>query len=587
MSLVNLTINGKVVSVPSDTKILEAAKQVNIKIPSLCHLRIDDINFDNNCASCRVCMVSAGKKLVPACGTLVKEGMVVNTNSPEALKYRKDIVELLLSDHPKDCLSCVKSGNCELQDIAAELGIRKVRFSDGEQSSAPIDISTKSIIKDHSKCILCRRCETMCNEIQTVGVLSGINRGFGTQVSTFFGDDLIDTNCTFCGQCISVCPTGALVEKDNTREAWAALGQKEKPVMVQTAPAVRVGLGEEFGLDPGSISTGKMVAALKALGFDYVFDTNFAADLTIMEESNEFVNRFVKGEKLPILTSCCPAWINFMEYEYPDLLPYLSTCKSPQSMFSPIARHYFAEKVLNKKYDEVIVMSIMPCVAKKFEVSREELGEDGYLDTDISLTTRELARMIKEAGIDLANIDEAEFDSPLGYSTGAADIFGATGGVLEAALRTAYHDITKEEAPSLDFKVVRGMDGIKEASLEIAGHTVNVAAASSLGNARKLMDELREGNSKYHVIEIMACPGGCVAGAGQPYYGGNYDKIKARAKALYEIDAHKVDRLSHHNPDIIKLYDEFLGERGGHMAHKLLHTQYYNRSDVFDKATNV
>ena len=587
MSLVNLTINGKVVSVPSDTKILEAAKQVNIKIPSLCHLRIDDINFDNNCASCRVCMVSAGKKLVPACGTLVKEGMVVNTNSPEALKYRKDIVELLLSDHPKDCLSCVKSGNCELQDIAAELGIRKVRFSDGEQSSAPIDISIKSIIKDHSKCILCRRCETMCNEVQTVGVLSGINRGFGTQVSTFFGDDLIDTNCTFCGQCISVCPTGALVEKDNTREAWAALGQKEKPVMVQTAPAVRVGLGEEFGLDPGSISTGKMVAALKALGFDYVFDTNFAADLTIMEEANEFVNRFVKGEKLPILTSCCPAWINFMEYEYPDLLPYLSTCKSPQSMFSPIARHYFAEKVLNKKYDEVIVMSIMPCVAKKFEVSREELGEDGYLDTDISLTTRELARMIKEAGIDLANIDEAEFDSPLGYSTGAADIFGATGGVLEAALRTAYHDITKEEAPSLDFKVVRGMDGIKEASLEIAGHTVNVAAASSLGNARKLMDELREGNSKYHVIEIMACPGGCVAGAGQPYNHGDYDIVKARAKALYEIDAHKVDRLSHHNPDIIKLYDEFLGEKGGHIAHKLLHTQYYDRSDVFDKATNV
>ena len=587
MSLVNLTINGKVVSVPSDTKILEAAKQVNIKIPSLCHLRIDDINFDNNCASCRVCMVSAGKKLVPACGTLVKEGMVVNTNSPEALKYRKDIVELLLSDHPKDCLSCVKSGNCELQDIAAELGIRKVRFSDGEQSSAPIDTSTKSIIKDHSKCILCRRCETMCNEVQTVGVLSEINRGFGTQVSTFFCDDLIDTNCTFCGQCISVCPTGALVEKDNTREAWAALGQKEKPVMVQTAPAVRVGLGEEFGLDPGSISTGKMVAALKALGFDYVFDTNFAADLTIMEEANEFVNRFVKGEKLPILTSCCPAWINFMEYEYPDLLPYLSTCKSPQSMFSPIARHYFAEKVLNKKYDEVIVMSIMPCVAKKFEVSREELGEDGYLDTDISLTTRELARMIKEAGIDLANIDEAEFDSPLGYSTGAADIFGATGGVLEAALRTAYHDITKEEAPSLDFKVVRGMDGIKEASLEIAGHTVNVAAASSLGNARKLMDELREGNSKYHVIEIMACPGGCVAGSGQPYNHGDYDIVKARAKALYEIDAHKVYRLSHHNPDIIKLYDEFLGEKGGHIAHKLLHTQYYDRSDVFDKATNV
>ena len=581
MSLVNLTINGKAVSVPADTMILEAAKQVNIKIPSLCHLHMDDIKFDNHCASCRVCMVSAGRKLVPACGTLVKEGMVVNTNSPEALKFRRNVVELMLSDHPKDCLSCVRNKDCELQEIAAELGIRKVRFSDGEQSTGTYDISTKSIVKDNSKCILCRRCETMCSEVQTVKVLSGVNRGFNTEVSTFFGADLADTNCTYCGQCISVCPTGALVEKDNTREAWTALAQKEKPVIVQTAPAVRVALGESFGLEPGSISTGKMVAALKALGFDYVFDTNFAADLTIMEEANEFVNRFVKGKNLPILTSCCPAWVNFMEHEYPDLLQHLSTCKSPQSMFSPIARHYFAEKVLNKKPDEVIVMSIMPCVAKKFEVSREELGENGYLDTDISLTTRELARMIKEAGIDLANIDEAEFDSPLGYSTGAADIFGATGGVLEAALRTAYHDITKEEAPSLDFKVVRGMDGIKEASLEIAGHTVNVAAASSLGNARKLMDELREGNSKYHVIEIMACPGGCVAGAGQPYNHGDYDIVKARAKALYEIDAHKKDRLSHHNPDIIKLYDEFLGERGGHKAHDLLHTKYSDKSNIF------
>ena len=587
MSLVNLTINGKAVSVPADTMILEAAKQVNIKIPSLCHLHMDDIKFDNHCASCRVCMVSAGRKLVPACGTLVKEGMVVNTNSPEALKFRRNVVELMLSDHPKDCLSCVRNKDCELQEIAAELGIRKVRFSDGKQSTGTYDISTKSIVKDNSKCILCRRCETMCSEVQTVKVLSGVNRGFNTEVSTFFGADLANTNCTYCGQCISVCPTGALVEKDNTREAWTALAQKEKPVIVQTAPAVRVALGESFGLEPGSISTGKMVAALKALGFDYVFDTNFAADLTIMEEANEFVNRFVKGKNLPILTSCCPAWVNFMEHEYPDLLQHLSTCKSPQSMFSPIARHYFAEKVLNKKPDEVIVMSIMPCVAKKYEVSREELGRDGYLDTDISLTTRELARMIKEAGIELDNLEEAEFDSPLGYSTGAADIFGATGGVLEAALRTAYHDITKEEAPSLDFKEVRGMTGIKEASLEIAGHTVNVAATSSLGNARKLMDELRQGNSKYHLIEIMACPGGCVSGGGQPYNHGDYDIVKARAKALYEIDAHKVDRLSHHNPDIIKLYDEFLGEKGGHIAHKLLHTQYYDRSDVFDKATNV
>ena len=581
MSLVNLTINGKAVSVPADTMILEAAKQVNIKIPSLCHLHMDDIKFDNHCASCRVCMVSAGRKLVPACGTLVKEGMVVNTNSPEALKFRRNVVELMLSDHPKDCLSCVRNKDCELQEIAAELGIRKVRFSDGEQSTGTYDTSTKSIVKDNSKCILCRRCETMCSEVQTVKVLSGVNRGFNTEVSTFFGADLADTNCTYCGQCISVCPTGALVEKDNTREAWTALAQKEKPVIVQTAPALRVALGESFGLEPGSISTGKMVAALKALGFDHVFDTNFAADLTIMEEANEFVNRFVKGKNLPILTSCCPAWVNFMEHEYPDLLQHLSTCKSPQSMFSPIARHYFAEKVLNKKPDEVIVMSIMPCVAKKYEVSREELGRDGYLDTDISLTTRELARMIKEAGIELDNLEGAEFDSPLGYSTGAADIFGATGGVLEAALRTAYHDITKEEAPSLDFKEVRGMTGIKEASLEIAGHTVNVAATSSLGNARKLMDELRQGNSKYHLIEIMACPGGCVSGGGQPYNHGDYDIVKARAKALYEIDAHKKDRLSHHNPDIIKLYDEFLGERGGHKAHDLLHTKYSDKSNIF------
>ena len=581
MSLVNLTINGKAVSVPADTMILEAAKQVNIKIPSLCHLHMDDIKFDNHCASCRVCMVSAGRKLVPACGTLVKEGMVVHTNSPEALKFRRNVVELMLSDHPKDCLSCVRNKDCELQEIAAELGIRKVRFSDGEQSTGTYDTSTKSIVKDNSKCILCRRCETMCSEVQTVKVLSGVNRGFNTEVSTFFGADLADTNCTYCGQCISVCPTGALVEKDNTREAWTALAQKEKPVIVQTAPAVRVALGESFGLEPGSISTGKMVAALKALGFDYVFDTNFAADLTIMEEANEFVNRFVKGKNLPILTSCCPAWVNFMEHEYPDLLQHLSTCKSPQSMFSPIARHYFAEKVLNKKPDEVIVMSIMPCVAKKYEVSRDELGEDGHLDTDLSLTTRELARMIKEAGIELDNLEEAEFDSPLGYSTGAADIFGATGGVLEAALRTAYHDITKEEAPSLDFKEVRGMTGIKEASLEIAGHTVNVAATSSLGNARKLMDELRQGNSKYHLIEIMACPGGCVSGGGQPYNHGDYDIVKARAKALYEIDAHKKDRLSHHNPDIIKLYDEFLGERGGHKAHDLLHTKYSDKSNIF------
>ncbi|SCI22520.1 MULTISPECIES: NADH-dependent [FeFe] hydrogenase, group A6 [unclassified Romboutsia] len=580
MSLVNLTINGKEVSVPSGTKILEAAKQVNINIPNLCHLKMDEINMVNQCASCRVCMVSAGKKLVPACGTNVKEGMVVNTNTPEALRFRKNVVELLLSDHPQDCLSCSKNGKCELQDIAAELGIRKIRFK-GEQSSSQTDTSSKSIVKDNDKCILCRRCETMCNEVQTVGVLSGVNRGFNTEVGTFFDADLVDTECTYCGQCISVCPTGALMEKDNTTEVWNALGQKEKPVMVQIAPAVRVGISEEFGLDAGSISTGKLVSALKLLGFDYVFDTNFAADLTIMEEGTEFIGRLQSGQNLPILTSCCPAWVNFVELQYPDLINHLSTCRSPQGMFSPIARYYFANKVLNKKPDEVTIVSIMPCVAKKYEISREELGQDEILDTDISITVRELARMIKEAGIDLTNLEESEFDSPLGYSTGAADIFGVTGGVLEAALRTAYEVITKETLENIDFTAVRGMEGIKEASIDINGTTVNVAAASSLGNARVLMDELRAGKSKYHIIEIMACPGGCVAGGGQPFHGGDYAKIKARGAGLYQIDANKPLRKSHENPDIQKLYADFLGEPNGHTAHKYLHTHYFDRSNVY------
>ena len=580
MSLVNLTINGKEVSVPAGTKILDAAKQVNINIPNLCHLKMDEINMVNQCASCRVCMVSAGRGLVPACGTNVKEGMVVNTNTPEALKFRKNVVELLLSDHPQDCLSCSKNGKCELQDIAAELGIRKVRFR-GEQSTAPTDTSSKSIVKDHDKCILCRRCETMCNEVQTVGVLSGVNRGFNTEVGTFFNADLCDTECTFCGQCISVCPTGALMEKDNTSEAWAALSQKEKPVMVQIAPAVRVGISEEFGLAPGSISTGKLVSALKALGFDYVFDTNFAADLTIMEEGTEFIGRLQQNQNLPILTSCCPAWVNFVEHEYPDLINHLSTCRSPQGMFSPIARYYFADKVLNKKPDEVIIISIMPCVAKKYEVAREELGQDGIIDTDLSITVRELARMIKEAGLDLANLDESEFDSPLGYSTGAADIFGVTGGVLEAALRTAYEVITDETLENIDFKAVRGMEGIKEASIDINGTTVNVAAASSLGNARVLMDELRAGKSKYHIIEIMACPGGCVAGGGQPYHHGDYDIIKKRAQGLYNIDESKKLRKSHENPSIITLYNEFLDKPCSNIAHKYLHTHYFNKSKIY------
>ena len=589
MSLINLTINGKAVAVEEGTNILEAAKKVNIKIPNLCYLHIDDIGFDNSCASCRVCLVNADGRLVPSCATLAKEGMKVQTNTPEIIEFRKGVVELLLSDHPQDCYTCTKCGSCGLQDIAVQLGIKKIRF-EGERLEKSKDNSSFSIMRDNDKCILCRRCETMCNQVQKVGVLSGVNRGFSTEIGTFFETDLAKTECTFCGQCINVCPTGALLEKDNTDEAWALLAQKEKPVMVQIAPAVRVGISEEFGLKPGTISTGKVVAALKALGFDYVFDTNFAADLTIMEEANEFVNRLTKGGDLPIMTSCCPAWVNFCETQYPDLLKYLSTCRSPQSMFSPVARYYFADKILGKKPDEVIVMSIMPCIAKKYEVAREELGKDGIIDTDLSLTVRELARMIKEAGIDLATIEEAEFDSPLGYSTGAADIFGVTGGVLEAALRTAYTDVTKEELPddAIEFKAVRGFEGIKEATVNVGGTDVNVVAASSLGCARKLMDELRADlaagkTPKYHIIEIMACPGGCVAGGGQPFHGGDYEKVKARGAGLYAIDANKPKRKSHQNEDIKKLYAEFLGERGGHNAHTYLHTHYFDRSNPYAK----
>ena len=589
MSLINLTINGKAVAVEEGTNILEAAKKVNIKIPNLCYLHIDDIGFDNSCASCRVCLVNADGRLVPSCATLAKAGMKVQTNTPEIIEFRKGVVELLLSDHPQDCYTCTKCGSCGLQDIAVQLGIKKIRF-EGERLEKSKDNSSFSIMRDNDKCILCRRCETMCNQVQKVGVLSGVNRGFSTEIGTFFETDLAKTECTFCGQCINVCPTGALLEKDNTDEAWSLLAQKEKPVMVQIAPAVRVGISEEFGLKPGTISTGKVVAALKALGFDYVFDTNFAADLTIMEEANEFVNRLTKGGDLPIMTSCCPAWVNFCESQYPDLTKYLSTCRSPQSMFSPVARYYFADKVLGKKADEVIVMSIMPCIAKKYEVAREELGKDGIIDTDLSLTVRELARMIKEAGIDLATIEEAEFDSPLGYSTGAADIFGVTGGVLEAALRTAYTDVTKEELPddAIEFKAVRGFEGIKEATVNVGGTDVNVVAASSLGCARKLMDELRADLAagkapKYHIIEIMACPGGCVAGGGQPFHGGDYEKVKARGAGLYAIDANKPKRKSHQNQDIKKLYAEFLGERGGHNAHTYLHTHYFDRSNPYAK----
>lgn len=579
MSLVNLTINGIAVSVENETTILDAAKKLNIKIPTLCHLHMNEINMHNKCASCRVCMVDTKKGLVPACATNVREGMEVQTNTPNALNARKTVVELLLSDHPQDCLVCEKNGNCELQTIAQDLGVREITYK-GSKTELGIDNSSKSIVKNHDKCILCRRCETMCNEIQKVGVLSGVNRGFETMVSTFFNEDMDKTNCSFCGQCVAVCPTGALTEVNNIELVWDELNKREKTVVVQIAPAVRVALGEEFGLKPGVVTTGKIVSALKLLGFKYVFDTNFAADITILEEASEFIHRLKEGKNLPILTSCCPAWVNYLEHHYPELLNLTSSCKSPQNMFGAIAKNYFTSKIGISPKD-ITVVSVMPCIAKKYEVSREELGNDGILDVDISITTRELAKMIKQAGIDFLSLEDNNFDNPMGECTGAADIFGTTGGVLEAALRTSYEWITNKDLESIDFKSVRGIDGIKEASINIDGSIINVCAASSLGNAKKIMDDVKFGKSNYHIIEIMACPGGCVAGGGQPYHYGDYNKIKERSNGLYSIDLNKEVRKSHKNSSVNKLYKEFLNEPYSDLAHKYLHTNYFDKSNFF------
>ncbi|HSQ90250.1 NADH-dependent [FeFe] hydrogenase, group A6 [Romboutsia sp.] len=581
MNLVNLIINGTNVEVENDTTVLDAAKSVGIKIPSLCHVNLED-KMVNKCASCRVCMVESNKGLIPACGTVVKNGMQIKTHSIKAIKARRTVVELLLSNHPQDCLMCDKNGNCELQNIAADLGIREIKYK-GKKTDLGLDTSSKSIVKNLDKCILCRRCETMCNEVQTVGALSGVNRGFETVVSTFFDTPMHESDCTFCGQCIAVCPTAALTEVNNTPKVWNVLDKKAETTVVQVAPAVRVAIGEEFGMEPGAISTGKLVAALKELGFKYVFDTNFAADLTIIEEASEFIHRLQHGGKLPMLTSCCPAWINFFEKHFEDLLDIPSSCKSPQEMFGSVAKNYFAPKVGIEPSD-LTVVSVMPCVAKKYEAARPELSNKGVSDVDIVITTRELAKMIKEAGINFDQLEECSFDSPLGESTGASDIFGTTGGVLEAALRTAYEWVTNETLEKVDFTSLRGIEGIKEATVNVGGTDVNVAVASGLGNARKILEDIRQGKSNYHLIEIMACPGGCIGGAGQPYHYGNFDIVKKRSEALYNIDAGKELRKSHENLAIKTLYDEFLGEPYGETAHKYLHTHYFNKSNIFDES---
>ena len=581
--MVKLTIDNRPIEVEAGTTILKAARQNGIDIPTLCYFELAGMNFENKPGGCRVCVVEVEgrRNLAPACVTECMEGMVVHTHNARVINARKTVVELILSDHPNDCLQCAKSGDCELQALATKLGIREIPFK-GEQSTYRKD-TTKSVYRDMDKCVMCRRCETMCNQIQSVGALSAINRGFPAVVSPAFESDLGETSCVNCGQCVQVCPVGALTLVDNVSDVMKALADPTKTVVVQTAPAVRVALGEEFGMEPGTIVTGKMAAALRRIGFDYVFDTDWSADLTIMEEGTELLHRVAKvlnGEKvaMPQFTSCCPAWIMFMEKNFPDLLDNLSTAKSPQQMFGPVAKNFFAKKI-GVKREDMIVVSVMPCLAKKSEVARDEFKVNGDPDVNFSISTRELAHLIKQFNIDLSQLPEEDFDSPLGESTGAAVIFGATGGVMEAALRTAYEVHTKKTLPRIDFEEVRGLDGVKTATVDFDGLPVKVAVCHTLSNARAMMEEVRNGNPRgFHFIEVMACPGGCIGGAGQPYHHGNSDIIRKRMEAIYREDAGKPIRKSHENPDIIAIYKEYYGEPCGHLSHEQLHTHYIDRS---------
>lgn len=582
MEKIKLTIDNKAIEVEKGTTILQAAKANGIKIPTLCYLKLDDMNIENKPGGCRVCVVEVEgrKNLAPSCATDCAEGMNVKTHTMRVLNARKTVVELILSDHPFECLVCAKSGNCELQSLAQDLGIREIHY-EGEKSTYRPDTSP-SIIRDMDKCIMCRRCEMMCNTVQTVGALSAVNRGFMSVIAPAFEMNLEHSPCTYCGQCVAVCPTGALTEVDHTNKVIRALADQTKKVIVQTAPAVRAALGEEFGLKPGTLVTGKMVAALRQLGFDYVFDTDFAADLTIMEEGTELLDRLTKhlngdkNVKLPILTSCCPGWVNFFEHQFPELKEIPSTARSPQQMFGSIAKTYFADKIETKRED-MIVVSIMPCLAKKYECQRDEFKVDGNPDVDYSISTRELAALIKQANIDFNSLPDEDFDKPLGESTGAAVIFGATGGVIEAAVRTAYEIQTKKPLEKVDFAQLRGFEGVRSATIDFDGTPINIGIAHGLGNARKLLEDVQTGKSKFHAIEIMACPGGCIGGGGQPLHHGNSEIIKARARAIYQEDANKPLRKSHENPYILKLYEEFLGKPMSEKAHHLLHTHYFDR----------
>lgn len=585
--MVNLTINGNRITVPEDYTIMEAAKTIGIKIPSLCH--IDKIH---KFGSCRICVVEVegAKNLQASCLAKVREGMVVHTNTDRVRHARRVIYEMLLSDHDKDCLSCVRNQSCELQELGKTLGVTETRF-DGEHSEYNLD-TTVSLTRNMSKCVLCRRCVTVCNEIQQTGILNAQNRGFQTVIGTAMDLPIGTSNCTFCGQCTVVCPVGALKETDAIQQVWSAISDKSKRVVVQVAPAIRVAIGEEFGYEPGTQLTGKLAQALKVLGFDDIFDTDFTADLTIMEEGTEFLGRvkaaLAGGEAtLPMITSCSPGWIKYIEHKYPEQLDHLSTCKSPHTMLGALAKSFYAQEI-DVDPKDMYVVSVMPCTAKKFEISRNEMKNDGYSNVDAVLTTRELGQMMREAGIKFEELEDREFDNPLGMSTGAADIFGVTGGVMEAALRTVYELVTGRELPfdGLHVTPIVGLEQIKSAGLKIEdplpdykfldGVEVKVAVTSGLSGAKILMDELKEGKSEYHFIEVMGCPGGCIMGGGQPR-SDDPDVRNKRLKGIYSEDESKTLRKSHENPSIKQLYENFLEYPNSHVSHELLHTHYVKR----------
>lgn len=575
MEKVNIKINGQAVSVPANYSVLEAARYANVDIPTLCYLK--DVSQTGACRMC-VCEVSTARALQAACVYPVSEGLEVKTNTKKVRDARRATLELILSAHDRKCLTCVRNRNCELQKLSDDLGVTDIPF-EGERNEYTIDDISPSIVRDNNKCILCRRCVSACKNIQTVSVIDAAERGFNTKITCAFDKSLSEVDCVNCGQCIISCPVGALREKDNTEKVWEAINDTDKYVVVQAAPAVRAALGEEFGLPMGTAVTGRMAAALRRLGFDNVFDTNTAADLTILEEGTELLDRIKNGGVLPMITSCSPGWIKFCEHNFPEFLPNLSTCKSPHEMYGALLKSYFAEKI-GVDPAKMVVVSVMPCVAKKFEAQREELGSK-YPDVDIVLTTRELARMIKQSGLDFAKLPDEGFDSPFDVNTGAGVIFGATGGVMEAALRTVAEILNGEPLDSLDFENVRGVEGIKEATLNLGGMDVKVAIAHGLGNARKLLESIKAGEANYHFIEIMACPGGCVNGGGQPIVSAkdrmDKDIRVERAKALYSEDKNATVRQSHRNADIDKLYKEYFEKPGSHKAHELLHTHYVER----------